>query len=75
MNKHDRDNLNFILTADKKTLDKWWAELSDDDMAYALEIIRLARTETEIQLIEYNESLTETGDFTEANAVLQKFML
>lgn len=75
MNAHDRNNLNFILKADPKTLDKWWSELSADDMSYALEIIRQARTETEIELIEYHESLTETGDFTEANAVLQKFML
>ena len=75
MNQHDRNNLNFILTADKNTLDEWWESLSDDDRAYALEIVRLARTETEIQLMEYNESLTENSDFAEARAVLQKFRL
>lgn len=75
MNKRDRDNLNFILTADKKTLDKWWDGLSEDDMAYALELIRTARTETEIQLMEYNEAYTESSDYPEARALLKRFML
>lgn len=75
MNKHDRDNLNFILTADKHTLDQWWEELSEDDKQYALELIRMARTETEVQLIDCNESILENGDYSEALAVLKKFML
>ena len=40
MNKHDRDNLNFILSLDEAGFDEWYATLSDDDVDYALEIIK-----------------------------------
>ena len=57
MNDHDRDNLDFLMSLD--TQDAWdnWAEhCSDDDFLYALELIRFAKSETEIKMMEVLEA-------------------
>jgi hypothetical protein len=68
MNKHDRDNLNFILSLD--TAEQWdeWAEtLSQSDLLYALDLIRQAKVESLVQLIELQESVeSEELDCTQA---------
>lgn len=46
MNKHDRDNLMFLLAnANTETFDNWLNSISEDDLEYALEL-----------LLEYRES-------------------
>lgn len=75
MNKHDRDNLLYILGLSDEQFDEWASELSEDDIQYATEILRQARQD----LVEQEQALTEAelmdSNFAEANAVLKKFML
>ena len=48
--------------------------MPDDDVQYAIELIRLARSEMMVQEHELLDALAES-DLSEARAVLQKFML
>lgn len=72
MNQHDRDNLNFILSLDEAGFDEWYATLSDDDVDYALEIIKAGRSEMIVQVAEMQD---DVEDCTEAMTVLKEFML
>lgn len=72
MNDHDRNNLNFIMSLDEKAYDEWTASLSEDDVDYALELLKAARTEVTMQ---HASLLDEVEDCTEAMNVLKGFML
>ena len=72
MNKHDRDNLNFILSLDEDGFDQWYATLSNDDVEYALEIIKAGRAELMVQAAELQDDVEDTA---EAMNVLKGFML
>lgn len=39
MNKRDTANLNFIMNSSEETLDEWYQHCSDDDLAYAKELM------------------------------------
>lgn len=57
MNEYDRNNLNFIMSL--KTEAQWleWvAELTEDDMRYALEIIKTAQSEADVRGMEIDEA-------------------
>ena len=75
MNKHDRDNLQFIISLNDEQFDDWASEMTDDDIQYAIEILQAARME----LVEQEQALMEydlvDSDLVEARAVLQKFRL
>ena len=75
MNSFDRENLNFLLTASKKDMDEWYHYATEDDMDYAIELIRAARTELELQELELIDSEVGDNDLTEARSVLAKFTL
>ena len=75
MNSFDRENLNFLLTASKKDMDEWYHYATEDDMDYAIELIRAARTELELQELELIDSEVGENDLAEARAVLAKFTL
>jgi len=72
MNDHDRSNLQFIMSLDEKAYDEWTASLSEDDVDYALELLKAARTEVMMQAASFAD---EVEDCTEANAILKGFML
>jgi hypothetical protein len=72
MNNHDRSNLQFILSLDEKSYDKWTASLSEDDVDYALELLKAARTEAMMHIAQLAD---EVEDTTEANSLLKGFML
>ena len=74
MNNWDRDNLNFLLNADKETLDEWHFYADADDHKYALELLRAARTELAMQelAIVDNEAVEDLSD---ACTVLARFRL
>lgn len=74
MNKHDRDNLNYIMGLDDEQFDEWADSATDDDIRYALEILKTARVERMVQEQELLDLITNS-DLTEARAVLQKFRL
>lgn len=49
MNKEDRDNLEFLLSADRQTLAYWYESVSEDDIRYASEIMEQYSKELEIR--------------------------
>jgi len=65
MNEHDRNNLDFILSADLCTLIEWGDKVTQDDFDYAFDLLKM-----------YSEELLEVeltlGNFKEANAVISK---
>ena len=73
MNDHDRNNLDFLMTASKETLMAWWKTISHDDYQYSLELLNAY--EKELLQIEHNliEADLETYEdyYPEANAVLK----
>ena len=74
MNNWDRDNLNFLLNADRETMEDWYHMATEDDFKYAAELFRRARVElamTELALVD-DEAVEDT---TEAQAVLARFRL
>lgn len=71
MNKHDRDNLKFLMKCPESEFDAWMDNASSDDVSYALELIKLAKSEMLLEEIELRECL-ELVDFTEATAVIER---
>jgi len=74
MNNWDRDNLNFLLNADRETMEDWYHMATEDDFKYAAELFRRARVElamTELALVD-DEAVE---DMSEAQAVLTRFRL
>jgi hypothetical protein len=72
MNKWDRDNLNFILSLDERGFDEWYATLDQDDLDYAMELLKQARTEVGMQMAAVFD---DTTDMEAACEVLSKFTL
>jgi len=78
MNDWDRNNLHFILDSNEATLDDFYSWATEDDLAYALSLVREAKTELLIQEAEIlDEILTNAtaDDVVEATAMLRKFQL
>lgn len=72
MNKHDRDNYNFLMALNSKQFDEWFMTIDDDDIQYAMELFRMARIEIAAQLATLIDDVVE---FSEARQVLDKFTL
>ena len=78
MNDWDRNNLHFILDSDEATLEDFYSWATEDDLAYALSLVREAKTELLIQEAEIlDELLTDAtaDDVADASAMLRKFQL
>ncbi|CAB4124762.1 hypothetical protein UFOVP58_29 [uncultured Caudovirales phage] len=73
MNNYDRNNLDFLMTASKEELAKWWKTISHDDYQYSLELLNAYEKE----LIQIEDNLIEADleayndYYPEANAVLK----
>ncbi len=74
MNQHDRDNLQFLLTADSECMQNWYASVSQDDIEYAQELLRMAGTELEVKEMEFADAHNNL-DITQAQSVLARFRL
>lgn len=74
MNNWDRDNLNFLLTASKETLEDWHHYADADDYAYALELLQAAQTELELITLDTIDTEVQE-DVSAARAVLSRFAL
>ena len=72
MNDHDRENYNFMLNADTVTLREWYGSLSEDDVAYAHELLMQGQVELDMRIVELCDNVT---DLTEANSVLARFRI
>jgi hypothetical protein len=78
MNDWDRNNLHFILDSDEETLQDFYSWATEDDLAYALSLVREAKTELLIQEADIlDEILTNAtaDDVSDANAMLKQFQL
>ena len=78
MNDWDRNNLHFILDSDEATLEDFYSWATEDDLAYALSLVRQAKTELLVQEAEIlDELLTDAtaDDVLDACNVLRKFQL
>ncbi len=69
MNDWDKDNLRFLMNIDEATFEDWASQASEDDLAYAMELIRAARTEVAMQAAAIFD---EVEDLTEARVLLDK---
>jgi hypothetical protein len=72
MNDWDRNNLNFLLESNDQTFTQFLEESSEEDLAYALELIAKARIENEL---ETTSMLDDVEDTTQAQAILARFRL
>lgn len=45
MNKHDRDNLEFLLNASSEVIADWMNTVDEDDVVYAHELLAMAAEE------------------------------
>jgi hypothetical protein len=72
MNKHDRDNYQFIMSLTPSQFDEWYNTITPDDIDYAMELIKMARVELAEEAAALIENVVE---FTEAKEVLGKFTL
>ena len=78
MNEWDRNNLHFILDSDEETLEDFYSWATTDDLAYALSLVREARTELLIQEADILDELLTTAtadDVSEASTMLKRFQL
>ncbi len=67
MNKHDRDNLAFLMVISPEGLAAWYESVSADDHAYAMELLYAAQIEFGIN--------TEVEDLSDAKSELSRFTL
>lgn len=76
MNKHDLDNLRFLLNADPGTLAYWYAECNDDDIMYASELMTQYASELAVKK-RFNEvdHMDLTNLTSDAEFYLQRFKL
>lgn len=72
MNDRDKSNLQYILSLNEEKFEHWYATLSTDDMDYAMELLRTARTEIAIQMASLNDDVKDVSD---AKNVLKQFTL
>jgi len=78
MNDWDRNNLHFILDSDEATLEDFYSWATEDDLTYALSLVRQAKTELLIQEADIlDEILTNAtaDDVSDAATMLKQFQL
>ena len=69
MNEWDRDNLDFIMNCSEDGFDEWLDQADNDDINYALSLIRLAKTEMMVQEMELTDNIS---NFSEANKLIER---
>jgi len=72
MNDFDRDNLNFFINGSQQEFDAWADQAADDELQYAMELIRTARREI---LEQEAELLDQVEDMSQAQSLLKQFTL
>ena len=74
MNDHDRQNLNFLLTASPAVIADWFTKVDDDDIAYAHELLAMAALELKEQALalRIEAELSIMDRFEQAEVVIGK---
>ncbi len=73
MNDWDRNNLHFILDSDEETLKDFYSWATQDDLEYALSLVREAKAELDVAELELLYETTEENGLTEAREVLSRY--
>jgi hypothetical protein len=69
MNDWDRDNLHFILNTTDESFEEWLDQADNDDVDYALSLIRTAKAEL---ITQEHELLDEVNDMSDANLLIDR---
>lgn len=69
MNEWDRDNLEFIMNITDEGFDEWLDQADNDDIDYALKLIRMAKAELLLQEMEFTD---EISNFAEAAQLIER---
>ena len=69
MNDWDKDNLNFLLTVSSETFEDWLSQADEDDIDYAIELLRAAKSEL---IVEQMEILDMVQDISTANNFIEQ---
>ena len=73
MNDWDRDNLNFIMNVTGEDFDLWLEQADDDDIQYAIELIRTAKLEIKTQEMLCEMELTDdVQDISQAAHLIER---
>ena len=72
MNDWDRNNLHFILDSDEETLEDFYSWATEDDLTYALSLVRTAIAEL---IVQETELMDGVEDLSQARSVLAQFQL
>lgn len=76
MNDHDRQNLEFLMTAADETLRDWFNSVSPDDIQYASELLAQHSEELKIRETFIKVEEVDLTNFTpDASEYLKKFTL
>ncbi len=67
MNQYDQNNLMFLLSLDAEGFDCWLAQVSLDDIEYALELLQYHRARVSLMAVECNDAVE---DLTEAKQLI-----
>jgi hypothetical protein len=73
MNDHDFLNLRFLLLSPPEVLADWYVKMDEDDHEYAMEILKAARIEDVMAIMQ--EAEDDDIELTEAQKYLSKFTL
>jgi len=71
----DRSNLNFLLTSNKKVLDKWYKRATDDDRTYAHELLESYALELKVASEELKiecQLIKMADNYLDAQKILRK---
>jgi len=82
MNQHDRDNLNFLLSASADVIRDWFRQVEADDIEYAWSLLEAhsreldaAAAHLKVEADMERLSGQTTMPYAQANQVLSKFRL
>lgn len=76
MNDWDQNNLNFLLSLTQDEFEQFMNDSSDDDLAYALELVQREKSTVLNKMEELIDIVANDNmDLTEAQSVLAKFRL
>lgn len=74
MNPLDRDNLNFIMTADADTLKEFYADIDTENLLYLLGLVQGEMSRLRLEEVELLDEVTHTDDADRAILeILEKF--
>lgn len=72
MNDFDRDNLEFFLTVSSAVFDQWLEQATPEEVAYAINLIRLGNLEKKMEEADLLEQLNPIEKFPEAKSVIDR---